>query len=99
MKEEIVMSERDQTKPAEEEIQRRAYEIYEARGREDGKELDDWLAAERELLESRSSSQQKTRTAAAGQGRSDQVSEADSKHGLPTHGDRINPSRESSSSR
>lgn len=31
-----------------EEIERRAYEIYEQRGREDGHALDDWLMAERE---------------------------------------------------
>lgn len=28
-------------------IERRAYEIYEQRGREPGKELDDWLEAEK----------------------------------------------------
>jgi outer membrane protein TolC len=33
----------------EDRITRRAYEIYEARGREDGRDLDDWLQAEREL--------------------------------------------------
>ncbi len=32
----------------EEEIRRRAYEIYEQRGREDGHDLDDWLRAEAE---------------------------------------------------
>ena len=31
-------------------IKRRAYEIYEARGRADGADVDDWLRAERELL-------------------------------------------------
>ena len=30
-------------------IARRAHEIYEARGGEQGKALDDWLAAEREI--------------------------------------------------
>jgi hypothetical protein len=30
-------------------VQRRAYEIYEQRGREDGHDWDDWLQAEREL--------------------------------------------------
>ncbi len=34
----------------EEQIRRRAYELYEARGREDGHELDDWLQAEAEIL-------------------------------------------------
>lgn len=33
----------------EEEIRRRAYELFEIRGREDGHELDDWLRAEKEL--------------------------------------------------
>ena len=39
----------DQGRPSEEEIARRAYERYEARGREDGHALDDWLDAERNL--------------------------------------------------
>ena len=30
-------------------IAERAYELYESRGREGGHELEDWLAAEREL--------------------------------------------------
>ena len=30
-------------------IERRAYEIYESRGRVDGHDVDDWLQAEREL--------------------------------------------------
>jgi hypothetical protein len=30
----------------EQEIRRRAYAIYEERGREDGHDLDDWLRAE-----------------------------------------------------
>ena len=33
----------------DEEIRRRAYEIYLARGEQPGRELDDWLQAEREL--------------------------------------------------
>jgi len=33
----------------DEEIRRRAYELYEARGREDGRDLDDWLRAEAEI--------------------------------------------------
>ena len=36
----------DQT---EERIRQRAHEIYEARGREDGQDLDDWLIAEAEV--------------------------------------------------
>lgn len=33
-----------------EQIEQRAYELYLARGCEPGKELDDWLAAETELM-------------------------------------------------
>ena len=35
----------------EEEIRRRAYELYEQRGPSSGSETDDWLVAEREILE------------------------------------------------
>jgi hypothetical protein len=35
----------------EEEIRRRAYELYEQRGPSSGSETDDWLIAEREILE------------------------------------------------
>jgi P-type Cu2+ transporter len=35
----------------EERIRRRAYELYEQRGREDGHELDDWLQAESEVTQ------------------------------------------------
>ncbi len=34
----------------EERIRLRAYELYEARGREDGHDLDDWLQAEADFL-------------------------------------------------
>jgi DUF2934 family protein len=33
----------------EEEIRKRAYELFEARGREEGHDLDDWFRAEKEL--------------------------------------------------
>ena len=33
----------------EEQIRRRAYELYEARGRGNGHDLDDWLEAEAEI--------------------------------------------------
>lgn len=33
----------------EADIRRRAYELYEERGREDGHDLDDWLRAEEEI--------------------------------------------------
>jgi hypothetical protein len=35
--------------PLDEQIRKRAYELYEQRGRIDGQELDDWLQAELEL--------------------------------------------------
>jgi hypothetical protein len=38
-----------ESQPDHERIAQRAYEHYEARGREDGRDLDDWLEAEREL--------------------------------------------------
>jgi uncharacterized protein YegP (UPF0339 family) len=34
----------------QEQVRRRAYEIYEQRGREDGHKLDDWLQAESEIV-------------------------------------------------
>jgi hypothetical protein len=37
------------TQVSEERIAQRAYELYCARGREDGHDLDDWLEAERDL--------------------------------------------------
>ncbi len=35
----------------EDQIRLRAYELYEARGREDGHELEDWLRAKEEIRE------------------------------------------------
>ena len=35
--------------PIEQQIQKRAYELYEQRGRTDGHELDDWLQAQCEI--------------------------------------------------
>jgi len=35
--------------PSREQIAQRAYEIYLARGKTDGRELEDWVQAEREL--------------------------------------------------
>ena len=40
----------------EADIARRAFELYCDRGREDGDDVDDWLNAERELLDASSSS-------------------------------------------
>ena len=37
----------------EEKIRRRAYELYEQRGREEGHAMDDWLRAEAEILKRR----------------------------------------------
>ena len=49
-----VMEDRPSAPITEEEIAQRAYALYEARGREEGHDLDDWLEAERELLDERS---------------------------------------------
>ena len=38
----------DVTRELEEQIRLRAYELYDERGREDGRELEDWLQAEAE---------------------------------------------------
>ncbi len=38
-----------ETKPSEEQIQRRAYELFLQRGCEQGRDVEDWLEAEREL--------------------------------------------------
>ena len=35
--------------PTHEQVSRRAYEIYQARGGQDGRHHDDWVQAEREL--------------------------------------------------
>lgn len=40
----------------EQEIRRRAYELYEARGRQDGLDRDDWVQAEAEILSRRKES-------------------------------------------
>jgi len=50
--------------PDHQEIQTRAYELYEQRGREDGHELEDWLQAEGEVSSTRRT-QQQVRTIAA----------------------------------
>jgi hypothetical protein len=39
------------TPDLQEQIRRRAYELYEQRGRNDGHELDDWLQAESEVTQ------------------------------------------------
>ena len=35
--------------PSRDEIARLAYQLYETRGRRDGRDVDDWLSAEQEL--------------------------------------------------
>jgi len=37
-----------------EQVRRRAYELYEARGGEDGHDVDDWLRAESEIAQQQS---------------------------------------------
>jgi hypothetical protein len=46
----------------EELIRRRAYELYVERGNQSGSELDDWLQAEEEVLETLESHQQRDRS-------------------------------------
>ena len=48
-----IVSDSNKKVPTHEEIAQRAFEIYLKRGGESGGELDDWLAAENELTESR----------------------------------------------
>ena len=43
-------------------IERRAYESFLRRGREHGKDLDDWLAAEREILSAQDLSEEELRS-------------------------------------
>jgi hypothetical protein len=45
------MEEEEVTSPNQEQIERRAYELYVERGREDGHAVEDWLAAEAELMD------------------------------------------------
>jgi len=49
----------------EEQIRLRAYELYEARGRENGHDLDDWLQAEAQILGSKKTAIGAQRKAAA----------------------------------
>ena len=54
---EVGRGERSVVDPArEQEVMRRAYEIYLERGEEHGRDLEDWLRAERELATSESTS-------------------------------------------
>jgi hypothetical protein len=49
----------ESTSDLQEQIRRRAHELYEQRGRDDGHEIDDWLQAESEVTK------QKAKTVAA----------------------------------
>ena len=53
-----------QTVPTREEIEVRAYQIYVERGSTHGQDVDDWLQAERELVEKYSKPVQKAKAAA-----------------------------------
>ena len=53
----------DSTAFLEEDVRRRAYELYEKRGRKDGHEVDDWLRAEAELIEAAAKAAAKTAAA------------------------------------
>ncbi|MGH9732423.1 MAG: DUF2934 domain-containing protein, partial [Candidatus Acidiferrales bacterium] len=69
------MADLHQDVPTRDQIQLRAYELYVTRGGEDGRDVDDWLAAETELrnqhssfagrFDNRDDSRQKPRTLAA----------------------------------
>ena len=39
----------NEPKQLEDQIRQRAYELYQARGRDDGHDLEDWLRAEEEI--------------------------------------------------
>jgi hypothetical protein len=52
--------------PSGEEIARRAHELYLQRGGEHGKDVEDWVRAEKELSDERVAGPAKTRSAQAG---------------------------------
>jgi hypothetical protein len=54
--------------PTREEVELRAYDLYVERGGEDGHDVEDWLEAERQLLEAEEAPR-KQRSAAAGRDR------------------------------
>lgn len=49
------MADEHQQVPTREQIEHRAYELYVQRGGENGQDLEDWLAAEKELRNQHSS--------------------------------------------
>ena len=48
-----------ETLSIEEQIRRRAYELYVQRGNQSGSELDDWIQAEEEILQAQEQKQQR----------------------------------------
>jgi Protein of unknown function (DUF2934) len=48
---------REQRTPSQDDIAHRAYELYQAHGAKQGRDVDDWLRAERELREQREEQQ------------------------------------------
>jgi hypothetical protein len=50
-------------RPRREEIEVRAFQIYVERGGTHGQDMEDWLKAERELLEEHGKTRQKTKSA------------------------------------
>jgi len=54
------------SEPSGEEIARRAYELYLQRGGEHGKDVEDWVRAEKELSDEPVAGPAKTRAAQAG---------------------------------
>lgn len=93
------MTETGNKRPTEEQIARRAYEIYTARGNEDGRDIDDWFAAEKELSAQFSPSSETSRTTAVNRGESALLAKASSKHDSAPHHDQDNPPRKLPSTR
>ncbi|MGB6431327.1 MAG: DUF2934 domain-containing protein [Candidatus Acidiferrales bacterium] len=78
------MSESIETYPTQEQIERRAYELYLQRGGQDGGDVNDWLVAERELndlvqrpIDSPAADAQDLAQAANGAADGQQVADAD----------------------
>ena len=93
------MTETSNKRPTEEQIARRAYEIYAARGNNNRRDIDDWLAAEKELTAQSSPSSETSRTTAPIHGGSALVAEANSKHDSAAQQGQDNPPRKFVSTR
>ncbi|MGH9744035.1 MAG: DUF2934 domain-containing protein [Candidatus Acidiferrum sp.] len=61
-----------QQAPNNDQIARKAYELYLDHGSQNGRDVEDWLNAEKELSRTSSESTWKTRSAAASEGQSPQ---------------------------